>query len=99
MVPRRQDIQETIDLTADDRSVFMDEICLVSEQMRMSFKPDKINVAALGNMVPQLHIHVVARYRDDPAWPNPVWGTPSVPYDEMSRKKVMDKLGKFPKDN
>jgi diadenosine tetraphosphate (Ap4A) HIT family hydrolase len=96
MVPRRPDIQEIIDLPAEDRSVLMEEICLVSEQMRMSFNPDKINVAALGNMVPQLHIHVVARYRDDPVWPNPVWGTPSVPYDEMIRKSVMDKLGRFP---
>ncbi len=95
MVPRRADIQEIIDLPAEDRSLLMEEICLVSEHLRMFFKPDKINVASLGNMVPQLHIHVIARYRNDPAWPNPVWGTPTMPYDEMTRKKVMDKLGKI----
>ena len=50
-----------------------DEIVRASRALQAVYKPDKINVAALGNLVPQLHVHVIARRRDDPAWPQPVW--------------------------
>ena len=64
----------------------MDEIAVASAALRGMTACDKLNVAALGNMVPQLHVHVIARFRGDPAWPDPVWGkVPAQPYAEASR--------------
>ena len=75
LVPRIADAVELIDLDAAQRHALTDEIDRAGRVLRGLFRPDKLNVAALGNMVPQLHVHVIARYRDDPAWPRPVWGT------------------------
>lgn len=74
MVPRRPDLAELIDLDAGDRAVLMEEIATVSEALKALTGCTKLNVAALGNMVRQLHIHVIARFDSDPAWPGPVWG-------------------------
>jgi diadenosine tetraphosphate (Ap4A) HIT family hydrolase len=93
LVPRKQDIREITDLDHKDRLVLMEEICLVSDKMQTLFRPDKINVASLGNLVPQLHIHVVARYLDDTAWPGPVWGASCVPYEGQAIKEILVKLG------
>lgn len=82
LVPRKSKIRELTDLEPKDRLILMEEICLVSEKMQALFKPDKINVASLGNLVPQLHVHVVARYQDDAAWPGPVWGAACIEYEE-----------------
>jgi diadenosine tetraphosphate (Ap4A) HIT family hydrolase len=73
VVPRRTGVSEIIDLGAE-QSVLMGEISLVSRALKDETRCDKLNVAAIGNMVPQLHIHVVARRKDDAAWPKPVWG-------------------------
>jgi diadenosine tetraphosphate (Ap4A) HIT family hydrolase len=73
LVPRRAGVSEIIDLGAD-QSVLMNELARVSRALKDETGCDKLNVAAIGNMVPQLHIHIVARRRDDPAWPKPVWG-------------------------
>jgi diadenosine tetraphosphate (Ap4A) HIT family hydrolase len=74
LVPRRKGVREIIDLdTADQRSL-LGEIGRASRALRKALTPEKLNVAALGNMVPQLHVHVIARFTDDPAWPRPVWG-------------------------
>jgi diadenosine tetraphosphate (Ap4A) HIT family hydrolase len=73
LVPRRADVSEIIDLGAE-QSVLMDELALVSRALKDETRCDKLNVAAIGNMVPQLHIHIVARRKDDTAWPKPVWG-------------------------
>lgn len=82
LVPRRPGLSELHDVAADDMAQLTDEICQASRTLQSSFAPDKINVGALGNMVAQLHIHVIARFRDDPAWPGPVWGArPPQPYD------------------
>lgn len=72
LVPRRAGTVEIIDLSEADRARLMDEIALASTALRSEVPCDKLNVAALGNMVAQLHVHVIARRRDDPAWPNPV---------------------------
>jgi diadenosine tetraphosphate (Ap4A) HIT family hydrolase len=83
MVPKVNNIQEIYQLSYGDQQLLMKEIAYVGEQMQVLFKADKMNVAALGNMVPQLHVHVVARYADDIAWPNPVWGkVDPLPYKE-----------------
>ncbi len=81
LVPRRNDIREICDLTAADQEQLMREISTASRALQEIYSPDKINVAALGNMVPQLHVHVFARFRNDPAWPKPVW---AVQLDEIS---------------
>ncbi|MCZ6511581.1 MAG: HIT family protein, partial [Alphaproteobacteria bacterium] len=74
LVPQRPGLRELHDLSADDLAQVTAEIVGASEAMERLFRPDKMNVAALGNQVSQLHIHVIARFEDDPAWPKPVWG-------------------------
>ncbi len=81
LVPARDGLSELHDLNASDQALFNDESIRVSRAMTELFTPEKINVGALGNIVRQLHIHIVARRTDDPAWPGPVWGhSPAVPY-------------------
>lgn len=74
LVPRRPGLTEIVDLNASDRAALMEEIAGVSAALKRVTHCDKLNVAALGNAVSQLHMHVIARSRNDPAWPNPVWG-------------------------
>jgi diadenosine tetraphosphate (Ap4A) HIT family hydrolase len=73
LVPRRAGASEIIDLGAE-QSLLMDELALVSRALKDETRCDKLNVAAIGNVVPQLHIHIVARRKGDAAWPKPVWG-------------------------
>ncbi|MDB5511295.1 MAG: histidine triad protein [Enterovirga sp.] len=81
LVPRRDGATEITDLSAADSATLMEEIRIATGVMLALAKPDKVNVGALGNVVAQLHIHVVGRYRSDPAWPGPVWGSGSrIPY-------------------
>ncbi len=74
LVPRLTDAREIVDLSAADRVRLMDEIAWASQALKDLRQPDKINIGALGNVVPQLHVHVLGRFKDDPAWPKPVWG-------------------------
>lgn len=92
LVPRRSGASELVDLAPADHRALTDEIRQTSTALRELFRPDKLNVAALGNMVPQLHVHVIARFRHDAAWPAPVWGTrPAPPYTaEAAVKRVND---------
>jgi len=81
LVPERESVREIHELRPADRAVLVEEIALASEALERLFRPDKVNVGALGNVVSQLHIHVVARFASDPAWPGPVWGSgAAVPY-------------------
>jgi diadenosine tetraphosphate (Ap4A) HIT family hydrolase len=73
LVPQRAGVSEIIDL-GDEQSQLIDEISLVSRALKYETGCDKLNVAAIGNVVPQLHIHIVARRKDDAAWPKPIWG-------------------------
>jgi diadenosine tetraphosphate (Ap4A) HIT family hydrolase len=73
LVPRRAGVSEIIDL-GDEQPALMNELSLVSRALKDETRCDKLNVAAIGNVVPQLHIHIVARRKDDAAWPKPVWG-------------------------
>lgn len=83
LVPRQAGLKESIDLSDDDQIVLMKESAKLSHLLQSIFNPDKLNVAALGNMVPQLHIHHIARFKTDVAWPAPVWGKFSaVPYSD-----------------
>jgi len=93
LVPRRAGLREFTDLPAAERHRLMDEICQASDVLQKLFAPDKINVGALGNMVPQLHIHVQARTSTDRCWPGPVWGKfPAIPYDDSSRDQRLAEL-------
>lgn len=81
LVPRVEDAVDITDLDAAQQSALMREIDRAARALQTAVKPHKLNVAALGNVVPQLHVHVIARYRDDIAWPRPVWGTATAqPY-------------------
>jgi len=73
LVPERPSLREIHDLAATDRAILIEEVARASRLLQDCLKADKINVAALGNRVPQLHVHVIARFVGDPAWPNPVW--------------------------
>lgn len=74
LVPRRADIAEVFELSESDQLQLWKETVTLSSLLNAAFKADKINVAALGNVVSQLHMHVIVRYRADVAWPAPVWG-------------------------
>jgi diadenosine tetraphosphate (Ap4A) HIT family hydrolase len=74
LVPRRADLTEIVDLAGPDRAALIEEIARASAALRALPGVDKINVGALGNIVRQLHVHVVGRHVGDPAWPKPVWG-------------------------
>ena len=93
LVPRREDVSEVFQLDEADRQQLLNESCWLAEALQDAFSAHKINIAALGNMVPQLHIHHIVRYRDDPAWPAPVWGKlPAVPYSEDELKICIKRL-------
>ena len=74
LVPEREGIKELFELNNDEQLCLMKEVTRCSQTLHEAFSADKINVAALGNMVPQLHVHLIVRYTQDPAWPEPVWG-------------------------
>jgi diadenosine tetraphosphate (Ap4A) HIT family hydrolase len=93
LVPRRPGASEIIDLAAADQSQLMTEIDTVSRALAAVTACDKLNVAAIGNVVPQLHVHIVARRRGDPAWPKPVWGAvPARAYDPAERERLVAAL-------
>ena len=93
LVPERPDIREIHQLSPADRSALIDEIAAAAAAMEKLHGTHKMNVAALGNQVPQLHVHVIARFTSDPAWPSPVWGkgTPE-PYAESELQQIVKKL-------
>ena len=93
LVPRRFGASEIIDLDEKDQSQLLIEIARVSRALKDMTACHKLNVAAIGNVVPQLHIHIVARQLDDPAWPKPVWGAaPARPYDLAERERFIAAL-------
>ena len=93
LVPQRDNIREIYELSPEDQQQLTQESSFVAKQLASSFHADKMNIAALGNMVPQLHIHHVVRYRDDAAWPAPVWGAkPLKPYSDAAWQAMRSKL-------
>ncbi|MGR8981360.1 MAG: HIT domain-containing protein [Gammaproteobacteria bacterium] len=81
LVPERADVTEIYQLNKSDRLLLAEESSFVAENLAQLYRADKMNIAAIGNMVPQLHIHHIVRYKTDKAWPAPVWGKfESVPY-------------------
>ncbi|MFT5224372.1 MAG: diadenosine tetraphosphate (Ap4A) HIT family hydrolase [Polaribacter sp.] len=93
LVPKRENISEIYQLSAADQQQLMLESSALGEGLMAALKGDKLNVAALGNIVPQLHVHVIVRYKTDAAWPGPVWGKrPAKEYDELELIQLKDKF-------
>lgn len=93
LVPRREEVSELFQLDADDQRQLWQETTLLAETLKDIFVADKMNVATLGNVVSQLHMHVIVRRREDASWPAPVWGRhPAQPYNEQQAGQVVDKL-------
>ena len=93
LVPQREAVREIHELSAADRQLLIEEVAQASRALGELFQPDKINVGALGNLVPQLHVHVIARWLSDPAWPGPVWGSgAAVPYTPAELVTVRARL-------
>ncbi|MEJ8475145.1 HIT family protein [Roseibium algae] len=92
LIPRKNDMIELLDLEPLERIVLMEEISKVSAALKSVTDCEKLNVAALGNVVSQLHVHIIARFRDDPAWPDPVWGaiSPSPYVDDKASHLISD---------
>ena len=100
LVPDRDNISELYQLSAADQQQFIRESSIIARLLQDQFNADKINIAALGNIVPQLHIHHVARYKTDIAWPAPIWGKfPSKPYTQKQLDEVISKLKTSLNDN
>jgi len=93
MVPDRKDIKEIFQLQKRDQQALQEESSLLSEVLAEEFSADKLNIAALGNIVSQLHIHHIVRYKNDPAWPAPVWGRiPASAYSAQAVKDIKEKM-------
>lgn len=90
LVPEREDIREIHHLDETDQLQLVRESCHLSEVMTNLFDAQKMNVAALGNMVPQLHLHHIARFSDDAAWPHPVWGR--IPAKEYAVDALQERI-------
>ena len=89
LVPRRTEVREIFELEHQDQKQLLEESSHLSQVLSKIFQADKLNVAALGNIVPQLHIHHIVRYQTDQAWPNPIWGAfPAQPYTERARQET-----------
>ncbi|MBL4868942.1 MAG: HIT domain-containing protein [Pseudomonadales bacterium] len=96
LVPQRENIKETYELSVADQHQLNKESCHLGKLLAAEFNADKMNIAALGNVVPQLHIHHIVRYKTDPAWPTPVWGRlPATPYSNERKyiNRILSLLG------
>ncbi len=93
LVPRREEVSELFQLDSADQQLLWREATALAEMLKDTFGADKMNVATLGNVVSQLHVHVIARRRGDTAWPAPVWGFQSAkPYSEAQLAAIKQKL-------
>jgi diadenosine tetraphosphate (Ap4A) HIT family hydrolase len=89
LVPRRAMLEEWTELSLEDSAVLSAEIAMAGRGLAQMFNPRKINVGALGNIVRQMHVHVIARFETDAAWPGPVWGQGArIPYEDAERDRL-----------
>lgn len=87
LVPRKEGVKNMLNLTSQERQTLMQEIELCEEVMYRLFQPNQTNVAAIGNITPQLHVHIICRFVGDPAWPGVVWGTKGTPCSPAEKEK------------
>lgn len=96
LVPRKLGAIELIDLSHEEQVMLMEEVTIVSEFLKSHYRPDKLNVGSLGNIVRQLHVHVIARYTSDRAWPGPIWGVPTKQeFDEIEIENIKSNFFEF----
>jgi diadenosine tetraphosphate (Ap4A) HIT family hydrolase len=96
LVPRKPDLIELIDLSFEEQTTVLQEINLVGKMLKEHFGAEKLNIAALGNVVSQLHIHVIGRKKNDVTFPKPVWGNaPAKPYEESVALELVKKIKSF----
>jgi diadenosine tetraphosphate (Ap4A) HIT family hydrolase len=93
LVPRLEGARELIDLSPEEQAQLLREVNLAAHALKTLATPDKLNIAALGNVTPQFHVHVIARFRADPAWPRPVWGVGQAePYEAVTAQAFVKSL-------
>jgi diadenosine tetraphosphate (Ap4A) HIT family hydrolase len=96
LVPQKTNAEELIDLNHEEQCMLMEEVTMVSNFLVNYYRPHKINVGSLGNIVRQLHIHVIARYGNDRAWPNAIWGTlPNHYFDDIELENIKSNFQEF----
>jgi diadenosine tetraphosphate (Ap4A) HIT family hydrolase len=94
LIPKRNKITDMSDLNSKDQTLLMKEIVYVSKVMKKLFKTSKLNVEKIGNIVPQLHIHIIARSKKDSSWPLSVWVVKGKNYTKTALKIMIDKVRK-----
>lgn len=93
LVPQRNNVTEIYQLSNEDRLNLLSESCLLAEALDDTFLATKLNIAAIGNQVPQLHIHHIVRYASDACWPAPIWGKfEAIPYTDKNLAKILQKI-------
>jgi diadenosine tetraphosphate (Ap4A) HIT family hydrolase len=92
LIPKRKGITDITNLNSKDQILLMKEIVHASKLMKKVFKTKKLNVEKIGNIVPQLHIHIIARYKTDVSWPLSVWVVKGKLYSKKNLKEVLDKI-------
>ena len=92
LIPKRKNINDITDLNSKDQMLLMKEIVFSSKVMKKLFKTSKLNVEKVGNIVPQLHIHIIARYKKDNSWPLSVWVVKGKLYSAKALKEVVNKI-------
>jgi diadenosine tetraphosphate (Ap4A) HIT family hydrolase len=92
LIPRLFNIKEITDLNRPDYNQLNSEILLVAKIIQSEYNPDKLNIATIGNMVTQMHVHIVARYKDDELYPKTVWGHKPKQYESSAALKIIKKI-------
>ena len=92
LIPKRNKVSQILDLNRNDQIRLMDEIQYCSKIMKKNFPCDNLNVEKVGNIVPQLHIHIVPRHKKDPSWPLSIWVVKGKPYSKLALAKMIVKL-------
>lgn len=96
LVPRKINAVELVDLTHEEQCMLMEEVSMVSEFLKTYYQPKKINIGALGNIVRQLHIHVIARFENDRTWPQALWGsTPNDHFEPFELENIKSNFQEF----
>jgi diadenosine tetraphosphate (Ap4A) HIT family hydrolase len=94
LIPKRKSVTDITDLNSKDQILLMKEIVHCSKLMKKVFKTSKLNVEKIGNIVPQLHIHIIARNRNDSSWPLSVWAVKRKNYSKLNLIKIMEKINR-----
>ena len=92
LIPNRKNINDITELTLSDQILLIKEIVFCSKRMKKIFKTSKLNVEKIGNIVSQLHIHIIVRYKKDSSWPLPVWVVKGKPYSVKALKDIVEKI-------